>query len=176
LVFANPRSAEAQQIVHTAQFTQKLEAFAMIFHEPEIRYFHANANENGAFGPFDLCLIEDNGSVEYKYIFVDESEIRANMPHLYASNAVTHAASNDESQWIIQKGHTEHESLNKYGADWSNQSKFTPKETFSTKNWCRQLAIYKHGVGLALIYICYDELDDLPDGNDNLLQFIDPRN
>lgn len=96
--------------------------------------------------------------LEIRYIaspFTKQKRSQA-YPSLAAHRLAMHICSNEEDAMITARDLTEHEQEVLYNADWGRVYIFPPKLDFSPYTYCKMIALYKEGKGMAYIFNLFD--------------------
>lgn len=77
-------------------------------------------------------------------------------PSIAAHRLAMHVCSNEENAIITARDLSEHEQEVLYNADWGRVYIFPPKLDFSSYTYCKMIALYKEGKGMAYIFNLFD--------------------
>lgn len=96
--------------------------------------------------------------LEIRYLAAPFSTRKPNLkyPSIAAHRLAMHICSNEENSIITARDLTEHEQETLYNADWGRVYIFPPKLNFSPYAYCKMVALYKEGKGMAYIFNLFD--------------------
>lgn len=77
-------------------------------------------------------------------------------PSIAAHRLAMHICSNEEDAIITARDLSAHEQEVLYNADWGRVYIFPPKLDFSPYTYCKMVALYKEGKGMAYIFNLFD--------------------
>ncbi|MEM6378485.1 MAG: hypothetical protein AAF705_09735 [Bacteroidota bacterium] len=77
-------------------------------------------------------------------------------PSIAAHRLAMHVCSNEEDAIITARDLSKHEQEVLYNADWGRVYIFPPKTDFSSFAFCKMIALYKEGKGMAYIFNLFD--------------------
>ena len=117
----------------------------------------------------DFAIEKQKGDLEVRFILISSDEIQ--IPHINTMGLISTLATNQQETVIsiIPMGKNAKE--NEYGADWGLQAFFTPKTSFSEKQHCKLLALYKEGKAMAYLLYLFDKPNEELEHQQFLLRF-----
>lgn len=154
----------AAQIDRSPRFTRLLEEAQLDFYAPlENSYRDLPVwKEAAAFQSYDFAINSRQEDLEIRYRIMPYNEQNRIFlaPHIESWRLAMHLARNDDAEdaRIITHFDVQDTVLKQYfNADWGMTFFFHPKGTFSNRTYCKLLALYSEGKGLAFVLFLFDE-------------------
>lgn len=112
--------------------------------------------------PIDLAVRSNRDKLEMRYHFIPWSDTSSasQFPNIQSARAALQCASNEEDSYVAVFSLDSAFVRETYQADWGHEFIFRPKQAFSPAKYCKLLALYKHQVGLALLFFLFDDPDN----------------
>lgn len=105
----------------------------------------------------DFAITKKKDDLEIRFIIQPEEKVH--YPHISVTSFLSTLATNDQETVIsllpIQDDVLEID----YKADWGIQAFFKPKDSFSDKEHCKLVAIYKEGKSMTYMAFLFDDVE-----------------
>ena len=140
-------------------FKKLLEEAKMSFNEPtENRYKTIRSSKNPVFKDnFSIKVKKGDLEIRYAISKPDDNNDKLIFPHIASMTTASHIASNANDSEIVVQNLKEGDLINQLKADWASIFYFNPKAQFSTKKFCKMLAMYKDGIGLVYVFFLFNK-------------------
>ena len=164
------------QLDYPLEFKETLQAAQLDFYEPLENSAKIVQIQKNDLLPYDFALKLKKEKVEIRYAILPDSEQKEYFrPNIYFAAKASSVASNDEDSSIMAFHAVDTAALkNTFNAEWGAAVFFKPKASFSSKQHCKMLALYKEGKANVLIfYLFNDESIDLNEPQFQNIRFAD---
>ncbi len=156
--FALPGFCFSQKIEMPAPFLELLQKTGIEFYEPlEAGYKDIEPWPN-PYQPCNFAIRSRKEDLQIRYLiepWKDNDPISAN-PHVAIFRTLSNLATNADEALISAIQPTSADLHKDFNADWGMVYFFQPKKGFSDKPFCRMVALYKEGKGMAYIFYLFD--------------------
>ena len=156
------------------QFRDQLDSLgADIIRPLDSDYRSVQLAEN-RFRPADFVMYSRKEKLEIRYYLQPESSMGhyQGMPHIATGRFLIDVSSNDED--AVTTAHSFiGESFATFNADWAKLFTFRPKREFSDTNTAQLVALYREGLGIIYIFLCFDKPPDELDTRQLAARFIE---
>lgn len=157
--FILPTFCFSQKIEMPAPFLELLQKAGIEFYEPlEAGYKDIEPWPN-PYQPCNFAIRSRKEDLQIRYLiepWKDNDPISAN-PHVAIFRTLSNLATNADEALISAIQPTRADLQKDFNADWGIVYFFQPKEGFSEKPFCRMVALYKEGKGMAYIFYLFDD-------------------
>ena len=171
LLFLSPVAPLFSQVDLSGEFLQTLEAAQIDFLEPVEQQFKTIRTRSNPLLTCDLSIRKRKSQLEIRYAILPYSDTALDdIPHVKCLTTAMHLASNSENSQLAVHSLEDLPLRQQYNADWGGMVYFQPKRGFSNKRYCKMLALYAEGKGMALVFFLFDDTEDDP-GDWAYLQF-----
>ena len=108
---------------------------------------------------YELAIRSRREKLEIRYHLELEEENKpmTRIPHVRCLQMIANVASNEDDTRVSALSLPDSISLQMLNADWAKVFFFTPKKTFSTRQTCQMLAMYKEGRGMVFAYLLFNK-------------------
>ncbi len=147
------------QVKMTTTFQSQLEEAKLDFVYPlEGKYKSATPIKN-AYLNYPFAIRSKREKIEIRYFIAPSitNELVSVAPHAASMQMVLHLATNDETAMISNLPISPNRLKEDFNADWGKVAIFKPKLSFSSRTYCKMLAIYKEGIGMAYAFFLFDK-------------------
>ncbi|MDX1667525.1 MAG: hypothetical protein R3350_09860 [Saprospiraceae bacterium] len=124
----------------------------------------------------DLAIYSRREKLQIRYHIQPEIDLQythAPPPHVRCIRLLLHLATNDQ-RFVMTGLDVDQEKLREqFNADWGKVFFFTPKDSFSSQENCKMLALYREGMGMAYVFFLFDDAGRELDNRFYALRFQD---
>lgn len=156
------------QLNHWVEFQTQLETYGLQLSVPVENQYKAIKNKS-QLRTCDYAVSKRNGDLEIRFIIIPSDSIF--FPHMNAMSLITTLATNEQETVISLLSVGANNLDESYKADWGLQAYFTPKSSFSEKQHCKLLALYKEEKAMAYLLYLFDEPTEELEQQRYILQF-----
>lgn len=173
VVVANPLAA---QITPDSSFARQLAAMNLEILQPLESDYRVRKPVENDYLTCPLVVRSRREKLEIRYAVrpVVDLGYLADAPHIAAGNLATRLASNDEDTFLAVHSLPAASVRDNYGADWLRLYTFPPKRGFSERAHCQMVAMFREGVGIAYVFLLFDQAPELLEARTNALRFAPP--
>lgn len=155
LLFLGPFSAFAQQELPAS--TQALLVQHQLEWTAPAAAYRLERASNHQFNSSIFGLHLRKLRTDVFYDFIPTANDSTFVPNVKMAAIAVHLASNDEDAFMAAHAIEPAVIDSVYHADWAQTFFFPPKDAFNLYDNCQMTAIYRDGVGMAIIYLLFDE-------------------
>lgn len=154
-----PASLNAQRIDLSDDFNQLLqqvEAQLVLPVETDYKDIRPVSNPWMDYD-FSIRSRKERMEIRYKISPYQQEDKSFYAPHVKAMRAALQLATNDEDALVSTIALSSKSLTEDYQADWGKLYTFQPKESFSHRNTCQMITLYRKGKGMIFLFFLFDK-------------------